>query len=222
MAVPVIETTALTSSTSDVTSLVCTAPSGIVDDDIILILAAFDGGAAFPTSTGFTEIVNSRQGTAETYMLYKRASSESGNYTVNWTGAENARIELLRISGCITTGDPTDVIGTTTTTVGITADVNAITTGEDDTLVIAMCAVDRNRIDAADGVTSGTGWTLIGTPGNTGGSGGIGSINASKDMATAGSTGALQFGTWLSDGYATVMVSLKSEPAGTRRIFNIS
>jgi len=216
MGIPVIESVAISNQSSSTTSLSCTAPSGIADDDILIICVALDGTAGNPTSTGFTALQNPDSGSNEFAFLWKRASSESGNYTVSWTGSEQARIAILRVSGCVTAGSPIDQSPTGQTGVSTSVTVSALTSTVDDTLCIAGVSVDFERFDDTETVT-GTGWSKALTfgyssSGNFGASLGV----AEKDLASTGSSGTCQFSSWASNDYAAAMINLKGadDPAG--------
>ena len=213
MAEPIIETISEANANA-VTSLVVTAPVGIADDDILLIWVACDGDASNPQcSSGgaFTQIGQISEGAVEGAFLWRRAASESGDYTVTWTGSEACRITMFRISGCVISGSPFDVIGSGTTNAGsTTSTVTALTSTVIETLAIAVCAVDRNRVDAADGFSDAQGFTEVGTSGSSaGGANGVGTICGQKDIPSIGGTGTPVFGTWVSDENVNNMVLLK-------------
>ena len=114
MPIPVVETTAVSNQTSNASSKTdVTSPSGVVNNDIVLIFIAMDGDAANPEANadGFATLTSFPEGADEIYVLWKRSTGgEPANYTVNWTGSQQARFMTVRVSGCITTGDPWDVI----------------------------------------------------------------------------------------------------------------
>jgi len=227
MAVPVLETTAETNTpTSNQTSQSVTEPSGIVDDDIIIIWVALDGSPSNIASVGFDNVFETSQGTVLLACLIKRASSESGAYTVTWTGGQQGRFHAQRISGCRVGGaqlDVIDVIGTANTGVGTTASPTRITSTEIDTLCLSAVAVDRDRVDGADS-PSGTGWTETGVSSSSGGANGAGAISAENDMPTIAQVEALTFGTWASDGFVSNMINLGSvePPTSVAKFINMS
>jgi len=121
-----------------------TAPTGIEDDDILIIGGGmgFGIGPSFTglTSPGFTEIgayIDSGQ-LSSGGMLWRRASSESGNYTVTWAGAASTQDRtacVLRISGAETDGNPihahavsAEIDGSATTSDGVCPDVTVTQT----------------------------------------------------------------------------------------------
>jgi len=212
MAVPVLETVGtVTDVTSNSTNATINAPSGIADDDILIAIVALDGDAANPTITDFATITSASEGAVEVYFLWKRASSESGNYTINWTGSEQGRMFMIRVSGCITTGDPWDVISSSVTNTTDDNVINRLTSTVVDTLAIYAVAVDRAVVDGADTIT-GTGWTEVGTSGSSGGNGGAGLIAGENDMASIAQVEAGTFGTWSLEQSVSRGFNLKAPP----------
>ena len=213
MAIPVVETTAISNQTANATSKSdVTSPSGVLADDIVLIFIAMDGDAANPEADadGFATLTSFPEGADEIYILWKRSTgSEPANYTVNWTGAEQARFMTVRVSGCITTGDPWDVISAGVSNSASTTNViNRLISTVIDTLALYAVAVDRNRVDGADTIT-GTGWTEVGTSGSSGGANGVGLIVGKNDMPLVEQVEAGTFGTWASDQNASRGFNLK-------------
>jgi len=218
MAVPILETSAITNETGNFESTLVTEPSGLVDNDIILIWVSLDGSVSGINSSGFDLVFETNNGTSNTLgLLIKRASSESGAYTVNWTGSQQGRFMSQRISGCRSTGTQLDVIditGTANTGTATTASPTRITSTEIDTLCLSAVGVDRDRVDAAD-VPSGTGWTEVDISGSSGGANGAGLICAENDMPLIEQVEALTFGTWASDDFVSNMINLKA-PLSTK------
>lgn len=123
------------------TNTVLTAPSGLANDDI-LILTFFQSSTGAPTppsgftavdtGTAYTTVTDNNGGgaTGRMYQWWKRASGESGSYTVTH-GSRSSQGRLQAYSGCIKTGSPIDVFskntdsggGTTTTYLGVTTTV---------------------------------------------------------------------------------------------------
>ena len=208
MAIPVIESDAITNSASG-TTVEATVPSGVEADDIILIVCSIDGDAANPTSTDFATLTSVSEGSVEMFVLWKRATGgDTGTYTVNWTGTEIGRFTTIRISGCITTGDPWDVIGGATTSDSATTLIcTALTSTVIDTLAIALLTANRNRVQADDGLTVANGFTEFSTSGNSGVNG-AGTILAEKDLASIGSSLQPTFGTWIATDCCSRMFNL--------------
>ena len=118
------------------TNTAITAPTGIVNGDILLLFVAV-AGASPPTPTfpaGFATVagpIASTSGgfTVNFYCLWKRASGESGSYTVTHSSASTLA-QLYCISGAKSSGSPINAsssnsgTGTTSTGTGITTTVN--------------------------------------------------------------------------------------------------
>jgi len=211
MTVPVIETFTVANGTFG-TSFVATAPAGIVENDMIIIVVSLDGNAGNAQSTGFTQFGALSEVTTELFYLIKRATaSEPATYTITWIGNEIGRFGLLRISGVVTTGaaiDQVNVIGVGTTGDADTANVPAITSTVIDTLAICAVSVDRNVVDASDGFSDAQGFVVESTPGS-GSPGGAGQIIGSKDLPSIGSSLSPTFGTFSTgEGFATRMFNL--------------
>ncbi len=92
------------------TSLSISAPSGILDDDILMMHLTHRGSGFATVPAGFTVI--EQEVTATTgirgEVYWKRASSESGSYSV--TGLADSSIGFIEVfRGCILSGDPVNV-----------------------------------------------------------------------------------------------------------------
>jgi len=221
MAVPVVETFAVTNIQG--TSEVLSAPAGILENDIILIIVSIDGDAANVLSSGFANVNDVSQGSCEQFWLIKRATdSEPGTYEITWTGNERGRATVLRISGCPTTGtalDQVDQIGAQADAAAGTAIFcPAITSTVIDTLAIASCTVDALGIQAGDGFDTPNGFVVEATPGNNG-SIGAGGIVGSKDLPSIGSSLSPEFGWTGSEQNVTNMISLIGISAVVRNNF---
>lgn len=214
MVVPILQTNAVSNQISNATSTILTEPSGIVDDDIIIALCSWDGSAVGPNISGFQVIGGISSNDVTLAILWKRASAESGPYTLNWTGSQQGRFMMIRVSGCVTIADPIEIVGAFSSVTGTTINVNAITTLSVDTLAICLTAVDRDRVDSADGFSDAQGFTEEGVSGSSGGANGSGLIVGQKDIATEGDSGSPTFGTWASDQCLAQMFNLRSiEPS---------
>jgi len=205
VAIPVIETITEQAFSGNDNTFDVNVPSGVAADDIILILIALDGNAAFPTSANFATLLGVSQGAVEYFVLWKRATgADSGTYTVNWTGNQQGMFFVLRVSGCITSGNPWDVIANTVSNSATTTNAAIEPTSTViDTLMIGGCAVDRDRVDSAD---EPNGWTEVGTSASSGGAGGAGIIVGQINQASIGTPTALTFQIILVDFLKSVLV----------------
>jgi hypothetical protein len=119
----VAPTVAATSSTSYAsrTNTTITAPSGITNNDILVAtvfagrITSAGGTVSVTPPSGFTLIdstavhdLSGDQFTGTMYVYWKRASSESGNYTFTHATASTQGL-MHRVSGCVTSGSPIDV-----------------------------------------------------------------------------------------------------------------
>ncbi len=160
MVAPVIATK--TNNTADGTSIVMTAPSGIADGDVLLILLGLDGNTtAFVNPSGFVQISPTDGDHNVTfcsmYAIYKIASSESGNYTVSWTTSEKVQGLMYRITGAVS-GDEVQDPNNVNTGAVAAATALSFTTDTDDTLALSLYGIDRNRITEGQ-ADDGVGWT---------------------------------------------------------------
>jgi hypothetical protein len=114
------------SNKSTSASLVIPAPANIQNDDILVaFVAVFRGTSSTATSitgTGWTQWAE--QITSTRYkcsLFWKRANGESGSYTFNSASATQLQGAIGVYRGCVTTGDPKDVLSNTAyTTSGTT------------------------------------------------------------------------------------------------------
>lgn len=90
------------------TSLTITAPVGIVDDDILVLGFTHKGAGFGVVPAGFSLVERVLQGTLRTELYWKRASSESGTYSV--TGLATQAIgAILAYEGGLESGQVVDV-----------------------------------------------------------------------------------------------------------------
>lgn len=216
MAIPIVENSTIQNLTFNGTSISLSPPANLQDDDIILCFCAFDGSPSNIAITGFDLVYSAQEGSVTGAVLIKRANSESGNYDLSWSGSQQGRFRMIRISGCRVGGSQSnviDVLGAIVDGVGTTATPTKITSTEIDTLVLAMVAVDRDRVDTSD-FPNGIGWSQIGASNSSGGANGAGLITGEHDLASISSVDAVVFQTWASDGFTSRMFNLGSvEPS---------
>ena len=124
------------------TNTVVPAPAGIVNGDILILSLALGVSGTPPTPTlpsGFTQIDTQRVGTGgfnvDQYIAWKRASSESGSYTITHSAcSSNAVISVY--SNCIATGSPIDVYSKNSGLTGTPAIALGVTTTVANTLAL--------------------------------------------------------------------------------------
>ena len=153
---------ATTSAYTNATSVTVTAPAGIADGDILicaLLHWVSGGGATLTWPSGFTEIYQ-RQATTSYRMgiAWKRASSESGNYTLTAAVSGDLIGIVSAYSGRIASGSPVDVSSDTPYTTNDAkvrgAGVTIATAGSD----LLWCGFsyrsDQNDLTVPSGMTA--------------------------------------------------------------------
>jgi hypothetical protein len=125
------------------TNTVVTPPAGLIDGDIILAAIFVSATAPPPSVTppaGFTAVsgsptsVNDGTTFGQLNVFWKRANSESGNYTFTHTLASSQGL-LIAISGAATSGSPIDAVSNNTGTGTTTTALSVTTTMASDLLV---------------------------------------------------------------------------------------
>ena len=106
------------SNKSTTTSVVVTAPTGIQDGDILVVIfSAYRSTSAAPgtlTASGWTQAGARTTGTYyKSAIFWKRASGESGNYTFSATSATQMQAAIGVYRGCVASGTPTDGVSDT-------------------------------------------------------------------------------------------------------------
>lgn len=136
------------------TNTTCTAPSGIVNGDLLLmfVVTAADPEAPDPTPPdGFTAVPSlgipdlGDGFNLELRSYYKIASGESGDYTVTHTAC-SSQVTMVRVSAVDTT-TPFDVTPTLNDNNGSTTTWTGLTTVTDGALIVAV------DVDFADNTT---------------------------------------------------------------------
>jgi len=198
-------------SSSTVNTIEVTPPGTIVDGDQVRIFAYFDDDQTISCpESGFTkedEIQSITGGDMAVATFYKTASSESGNYTVNFGGpAGNARCVAVAVSG-IDTGTPVDAASTSSedTADQDTYDPPAITTVTANAWVWSLMGANQS---AGTGLTQPSGYTLV-AEGNSSDNFGVAYIDA-------GATGVEDPGNWSGIGSSadSAGITIAMRPAG--------
>jgi hypothetical protein len=146
MAAPVYGSSSHASNGST-TSLVVAAPSGITNGDILILSVYYEytGSVTVTPPTGFTEITGAaadNTGSSPNCHLreyWKRASGESGNYTIGFSVTVSTNATIARYTGAVASGNPVEAAGSTTGN-GTSCTLPSITTLTNDTLVIGIAA----------------------------------------------------------------------------------
>lgn len=86
-----------------------TPPSGLANDDILVMMIYKEATGAISWPSGFTQLatVTASDSSFLIAAAWKRAASESGNYSATFGSAYFDSV-MAAYSGCITTGDPQD------------------------------------------------------------------------------------------------------------------
>ena len=121
---------------------VVAAPAGLADNDIMLFWIYKENTAAVTWPSGFTEILSiaASDSSFAAYLAWKRAASESGNYTASWTGSVWRDGSIVAYRGCLASGDPqsgtaqAQANGSTNTPTTPT-----MTTAHNNAMVVALC-----------------------------------------------------------------------------------
>lgn len=124
------------------TSTTITAPTGIQNNDILIIFFLLGASSpptptppsGFSVLTGFPVTVTNGGFSVSSYCWYKVASSESGNYTVTHSTSSSAAY-MVAVSGGVTTSAPT---ATTNTGTGSTTTMLSITTTNANSFIMAV------------------------------------------------------------------------------------
>lgn len=111
MAAPAFQSASDTIITGAATSVAVPVPSGVAANDVILVGLYVETTGTVTPPAGFTEkssASTTASGEAHTgRVFWKRATgADSGTYTFSWAATVFHASAAMRISGCITTGDP--------------------------------------------------------------------------------------------------------------------
>lgn len=213
MVAPVLATTSSVNSGSG-TSTTLTAPASISNDDLLVITLALDGAAGNPsvandgTGAAWVREISEVDGNQELHIFMKIAASETGNYTVSWTGTEGFVCRADRITGALTTDFFEQ--GTAQSSSGTSSPATSLsfTPNTDNNLMYSCYAIDRNRI--TDGqADDGTGWTtsyIIEHDASGGVACGVSTKNLSQSASSNGEQALSTNDTW-----STVQIAFRSE-----------
>lgn len=177
------------------TSIAPAVPSGGAANKIALVFLYKENTAALTPPAGFTAVTNSPISTtngSQLNILWKRLTGvDSGTYSFSWTGSVYAEATAMHFSGCVTSGDPTEIdnaVTTGSTAVSITPAVSGTTLDVDRLLVWATS--NFSGTGAITVPTQGGTWTRRDT-----GSGGVCLGVATLGQAVPGATGSIT-GSW--------------------------
>jgi hypothetical protein len=180
---------ATTNTATGATALTLTAPSGIQDNDLLIVFMWWGNDPGTVTlPSGFTQVTTVTQGTNIQRAYFKRASGESGNYAFSWVNSRGVIAEIHRVSGGSL---GTNVIAMSATGGGSATDPVApsVTTPADDCLLLA-CVTQLTTLASTS--TAPAGWTETtdhqGATAST-----VFQTSARKSQASQGSSGTATF-----------------------------
>jgi hypothetical protein len=190
-------------------------------DDVGLLFVETDGAEAVAAPAGWTAVTNTPviNGTATRLSVFWRRATSGAETDPTVVDPGNhcyARIATFR--GCITTGDPWDVVGVGGTSGGTTTNVTfpGVTTTVADTLVVAVmswASDSAGPLLTTFANANLTGLAEQGDEGTTQGSGG-GIAFATGTKAAAGATGDTTGTASLALNYACIHIALRPPIAG--------
>lgn len=187
MAIPVIQSSSEQKEPSNATTSTIAAPSGIQDDDVLIVVLCTDGdmpAASITWPSGFSEIANINNGAfCSANAAYKIASSESGSYVVSWTSSEQAVLWMYRVDGAVSGDEIQDPNESNTGSTSPATITPVASTDADDSLVFVIAGMDDDDIteDAGGDADYNVEDVDRSNTGNNTGSGGV----QTKGIATA-------------------------------------
>lgn len=195
-------------SASDTVTL--TKPSGVSNDDILLLIAGDSSNSAFTAPSGWTHIY------ADTYLgcninaCYRIADGTEGG-TVDYSNSDASRLKVgsyIHVSGNATTSPVDAVSAVNQGANGTSYTIPALTSTVADTLVFYA-----SSFDGGDGAplsqTAGGGWTEREAHNAGTGADDAAVIWGTKELASIGTTGTVEVNAAVSDGFATCMFIIK-------------
>ena len=176
-------------------------PYGTEEGDLLVVLRAADGPVV--SLGGYTSAVSADEGTCESYIDYKVATS-SEPATLRTISASSADISIFaRITGA----DPDSPINVTSSNTGSSASPTSasLTTTADNPLLLWLGVADDDDIDYDTGYPSGyTGMVAMGQQEGSD----VTMIFAIKDGGTAGTQAAASGSLTASEGWAVVVAAI--------------
>lgn len=168
MAAPVVQGVGSYITEGNGASAAVPVPSGVAANDIIWVSMHKESTATVTPPSGFTLYGGAPVALATpgfwNYLYWKRATgADSGTYSFTWTGSVWRTAFAVRVSGCVTTGDPTDVAtNATNSSASTTTQAVSLTTTGADRLLIWLC--DLWDVSAYTSPTGYTRPTITGWP----------------------------------------------------------
>jgi len=188
------------------TTCTLTLPAGTEDGDLLIIVITTDGeGSYLNGPSGWNVLLTENQsGGQTTASWYKIASSEPSSYDVTWSGDEDYVGGIVRIIGA-DTSNPIDVTNSGTGTGSPIAP--AVTTTEDNELIIRFCGIDDD--DQGDYFTTPAGHTSLYARQSPSGSGECSGSIVHINQTTLGDTGSATWPIGGDEGWYAATVAIK-------------
>ena len=124
-------------------------------NDILWSISWYRASATVLTPTGWTEAATALRGTTRYYLHWIRATSAAEtNPVFDYTGADDGFGLVVSYSGCVTTGNPYDVLGAFASGTAQSAVLTGITALTAESLIVASIGGEDNT--ATGGPTTGT------------------------------------------------------------------
>lgn len=157
MTIPTITSESEQKEGTNTNTTTITAPTGIVDDDMLLVMICTDRTSGNVTPpTGFTPLtpvdgLSGLNASCTLYVAWKRAASESGDYIFSWAASRQAYAYMLRISDVLTTEDPENLGESELEAATITPSIDPTTPSLPEALVLCFFGADDDDITVDGG-----------------------------------------------------------------------
>ena len=153
MAAPAfVAASAIGSSTAGSFSIVLPTHSA---NDVLWVISWYRASATVATPAGWTEAATALRGTTRYYLHWIRAAdANTADPLFDYTGADDGFGLCVVYSGCITTGNPYDVLGAFSSGTAQSAVLTGITALTNESLIVASIGGEDNT--ATGGPTTGT------------------------------------------------------------------
>jgi PKD repeat protein len=140
MAVPTLQATQTSTTTTAGTSHTVTLPTGVAAGDLLVVAAAFSSNGTITLPSGWTSV--HQVNTTFTTIVFSKQSAAGGETTLALTSSNNARMaaRAWRISGAHQASPPTAAAGANTTST--TPDPPSLTELTSDHLWIAIAGIN--------------------------------------------------------------------------------
>lgn len=193
------------------TYVTLTKPTGVANDDTLILIGSDSGNSAFTTPTGWTTIlaanakgcnINACYRIATGHATYEAATIQYGN-----GGTQDKVGSYLLITGASTTSPLDAVTASIASSIGTSHTIPAITTTATDTLAFYALGFDGG--DGSPFSVSGTGWAEDEDVTTGGGVNDASMTWGTKEVAAIGTTGSATVASTGNDGAAYFQFNIK-------------